>query len=471
MERFGMQSHIMPKSKDIIASKWLFPGIGIVFIIMCYSILFYKFLPLSFEWLVIISAVLVILLILLIYYFIVYNIKMPFWLIMAITICLHVPFLFKTPELSNDIYRYLWDGLLWNIGINPYAFKPSDIYTLNSNLQELYKSLDHRDFFTIYPPFAQIFFGIASLLFHNVFGLKLILGILDIFTCFFILRSLQILDKPLIYSVLYAWHPLVILEISGSGHIDGLAIFLLSILFFLFFKMYKKYSFSNVTLSILAFLYSSAFLVKLFPIVFMPIFFFCLPIRQFILFFLCFCSGCIFFTALFYPYIINMFTTLSIYIGNWEFSNIIFKILHHLSNSAIIPRVIMSILFVVMMSIIYLCLYKKIRRITAADILLACYYITLTFLIVSPTLHPWYGLYLVFFLPFIPRIEGIVLSFSLLLSYRVLFFYITERRWIDDSFMASLVLLGPLLAILMQYLLGPHKISTPESCSPPQASP
>ena len=36
------------------------------------------------------------------------------------------------PNWSDDIYRFLWDGYLWNAGINPFDHLP--IYYMENNL-------------------------------------------------------------------------------------------------------------------------------------------------------------------------------------------------------------------------------------------------------------------------------------------------------------------------------------------------
>ena len=36
-------------------------------------------------------------------------------------------FSFHLPELSQDFYRYLWDGQIQQLGINPYLYSPEEL--------------------------------------------------------------------------------------------------------------------------------------------------------------------------------------------------------------------------------------------------------------------------------------------------------------------------------------------------------
>ena len=46
-------------------------------------------------------------------------------------------FLIVLPWLSQDFYRFIWDGLIFNNGINPYAFSPDELISSDELLLEL----------------------------------------------------------------------------------------------------------------------------------------------------------------------------------------------------------------------------------------------------------------------------------------------------------------------------------------------
>lgn len=82
---------------------------------------------------------------------------LPLSAVLAIAIALRALLLFPTPALSNDVFRYLWDGRVSSHGINPYAHAPNDpeLATLREPWHE---RINHPEIATIYPPHAQLLF-------------------------------------------------------------------------------------------------------------------------------------------------------------------------------------------------------------------------------------------------------------------------------------------------------------------------
>ncbi len=131
--------------------------------------------------------------------------------------------LIRPPDLSEDLFRYLWDGRVAQAGISPYAFVPNDP-ALAKISPDLYSRLAHRDVRTVYPPTAQAVF--------RVFGGR---GRVILLKAVFAAADLSIV--ALIWSTrmpgaafgaaLYAFHPLAITESAGQGHLDSLGVALL----------------------------------------------------------------------------------------------------------------------------------------------------------------------------------------------------------------------------------------------------
>ena len=69
-----------------------------------------------------------------------------------------------TPELSDDFYRFLWDGQLMVEGVNPYLHLPSKIALQSTEFQELFPFLNSPHYYTIYPTVIQ-FINYFSILF------------------------------------------------------------------------------------------------------------------------------------------------------------------------------------------------------------------------------------------------------------------------------------------------------------------
>ena len=58
--------------------------------------------------------------------------------------------LFSFPNLSDDIFRFIWDGRMCSLGINPYGYLPSEIVDNHAALgAELYSELNSPNYFTI----------------------------------------------------------------------------------------------------------------------------------------------------------------------------------------------------------------------------------------------------------------------------------------------------------------------------------
>lgn len=131
--------------------------------------------------------------------------------------------LFRDPDLSQDVFRYLWDGSVAQAGISPYAHAPDDP-TVSHVSPGLRPSVEHRDVRTVYPPVAQATFRIFGGQ-GRLFWLKAVFAAADLFVVVWISRT----GVPGAASgaALYAFHPLPITEAAGQGHLDSLGVALL----------------------------------------------------------------------------------------------------------------------------------------------------------------------------------------------------------------------------------------------------
>jgi hypothetical protein len=134
-------------------------------------------------------------------------------------------FLPTEPTLSTDVYRYIWDGRVAAAGISPYAY-PATAPELHG-LRDAYvfPRLNHAEWHTIYPPGAQLLFvALARLGVGSAQGVKAVLVAFELLALGCLLAWLRALGRPLAWSLVYAWHPLVIVEVAGSGHLDAVAL-------------------------------------------------------------------------------------------------------------------------------------------------------------------------------------------------------------------------------------------------------
>jgi hypothetical protein len=141
--------------------------------------------------------------------------------ILAGGLLMRLALLFVEPYLSTDIYRYIWDGRVQAAGINPYRYMPSAPELSNLRDAAIFPSINRADTaVTIYPPVAQAIFLVLTRLGESVVTMKLGLLAFEAATVAVLLALLQRLGRPLTRVVAYAWHPLPVWEIAGSGHID-----------------------------------------------------------------------------------------------------------------------------------------------------------------------------------------------------------------------------------------------------------
>jgi hypothetical protein len=127
------------------------------------------------------------------------------------------------PALSDDVYRYVWDGRVQIQGIHPYRYAPDDP-ALEALRDDVWPEINHPELRTIYPPLAQgLFAGLAALGAGPV-GFKLAAGLLDFGVVLALIPIMRRLRLPLARVVLYAWNPLAVMETAGSGHYEPLGV-------------------------------------------------------------------------------------------------------------------------------------------------------------------------------------------------------------------------------------------------------
>lgn len=144
-------------------------------------------------------------------------------LILVVAIVLRIILLAAPPLLSDDIFRYVWDGRIQAAGINPYRHVPAALALEPLRDEAIFPFINRKDYaVTIYPPAAQAFFLMVTRLGENVVVMKTALVACEGITLLALISLLRRVGRPATRIVAYAWHPLVIWEIANNGHIDGL---------------------------------------------------------------------------------------------------------------------------------------------------------------------------------------------------------------------------------------------------------
>lgn len=129
------------------------------------------------------------------------------------------------PSLSTDAYRYVWDARVSSAGVDPYAYPPAAPEIAGLRDSSIYPKLNHPTWHTVYPPLAQAFFRVVYRIApDSVAAMKLALGIAELLALAALVLLLRTLDLPVGRLAIYAWNPLLLVEIWGSGHLDALVL-------------------------------------------------------------------------------------------------------------------------------------------------------------------------------------------------------------------------------------------------------
>lgn len=176
------------------------------------------------------------------------------------------------PQLSDDVYRFVWDGRLLAQGFNPFEQLPAYYRSLGeppSGITEaLYGQLNSPEYFTVYPPVAQAVFALGAWLFpHSLWGhaltIKLFLLACAMGTVYLLPKLMRRLALPAHRAAIYLLNPLVIVEVMGNLHFEG------AMVFFLLLSLWGL-SAGKWQRSAVAMAFSIA--AKLLPLLFLPFF-------------------------------------------------------------------------------------------------------------------------------------------------------------------------------------------------------
>ena len=189
-----------------------------------------------------------------------------FWLTGSILIRLCL--LGALPNLSDDFYRFIWDGRSWAAGIHPFAAMPAEVVTQNipGLDQALFEKLNSKQYFTVYPPLAQFVFWISVKMFPNsvpgsVAVMRMLIILAETGTILLMIKLLERWKLPRNNALLYALNPLVILELTGNLHFEA---------FMIFFLLLSLWFLNANRIMLGAVGFSFAIGTRLLPVIFLP---------------------------------------------------------------------------------------------------------------------------------------------------------------------------------------------------------
>ncbi len=339
-------------------------------------------------------------------------------LVAVLAILFRVAWLFTTPPaLSDDVYRYIWDGRLVNAGVNPYAY-PVNSSALDWLDTPLRPRVNHSWMASPYLPAAQAFFAMVYRIApQSPLAFQIVAAAFDWLTGFLIVDLLRHLRLPRACAVLYLWNPLAVVEFAHGAHVDAWMIFLMMLSLWLLIVRRSRF------LSLLALV--AATLTKGLTLLLLPLLARRWGWRCTMLFLGLLVATCL-------PFALDagwgltgpldgtgLFGALRIYLEQWNYNGGIYHWLEVLLSGywtpgAVPPDVvgwapILAARFVVGVGLVLvlLAVWRVAQRHLSDLSLLRLAAVPLAaYLLLATTVHPWYVALILPFLPFLPSEPG-----------------------------------------------------------------
>lgn len=349
--------------------------------------------------------------------------KSNFKFLVAIAILFRLIFLLAIPNLSQDFYRFIWDGRMILEGLNPYLYTPESFLSIGEfpveQAQELYTGMGslNASHYTNYPPLNQLCFAIAGLfagknILGSVIVMRLIIIAADFGALYFGKKLLEKLKIPVHNIFWYILNPFLIIELTGNLHFEGVMIF------FLVWSMYllsiDKWKSAAIVLAL-------SVSIKLIPLIFLPLFFQKLGFKKSFGFYIIIGLVTVLLFLPFYSseFINNYTQTVALWFQNFEFNASLYYIAREIgylfrgwNEIAIIGKIIPII---VLLFIVIITFFRKNK--TTIELITAMLFVFSFYLFTTTTVHPWYIATLLILSIFTNYKFPIVWSFIIILSY------------------------------------------------------
>lgn len=336
------------------------------------------------------------------------------------------------PRLSEDVYRYQWEGRVVRAHLNPYTVYPA--------MQELSwaRNPDHpietgKTTPTLYPPASEVVFSWI----HTIAGYKRLFTALDLATVALLLVVLSASNRPLQQVLIYAWNPAVLIAFSLSGHNDSLALLTLLGATLLIIGRRGVLSIGFLALSALA---------KLFPVFLLPVF-----LKRSRWSFSGIFAGVILLGYL--PFLgagTHLTRGLTDFAAQWEGNDSLFRLLLAAGNSTRQAQLVAAVFLLFLIAYV---LKAKMDVFQASLVLLA------GLLLLSSNAFPWYFTWIVPFLCICPSPALLLLTVTCVLGYAPVIAYAAGGAFSSSPLMRVLEYL-PAFALLgyeiARYFKRPH---------------
>ncbi|MFC1964711.1 glycosyltransferase 87 family protein [Chloroflexota bacterium] len=371
------------------------------------------------------------------YIFLLYNKKSGGSYVIAIggAVLLRLSLLLMTPNLSDDYFRYIWDGLLTINGVNPYMLTPAELVNSQQVVPgisgELFQHLNSSAYLSAYPPVSQFIFWLSAKvagasIFGNIIVIRICVLLAEFGTLTLLHRLATRFKLPPSTILIFALNPLVIIELTGNLHFEAVMIFFLLLAVYLLIN--ERLLFSAISIGL-------AIGTKLLPLIILPLLIKRLGVGRSIRYYLVTGATVI---LLFIPFlngeaISNYLSSLSLYFRVFEFNASVYYLIRWIyfqtfSDTLInVTQVLLPVLTLLAVIIISL-KQKSDSQQSIFSYMLFC--LTIYFIFTS-NVHPWNLTTLVMLSVFTSYRFMIVWSWTVVLTYSAYqTFPYSENLWL-----------------------------------------
>jgi alpha-1,6-mannosyltransferase len=355
----------------------------------------------------------------------------------------HVLFLRMPSGFDDDIHRYVWDGRVQRLGYNPYLLVPSDPALAGLHTSET-RGLNNPDLPSLYPPGAELFFRAVTAIRESAFALKIAFVFCDVAIVLVLLDVLRQLRQPEHWVLAYAWNPLLSTEVAGSGHIDIVGVLLLLLSAAALLRRWR---------TVAAVTFGLAVMVKLLPMVLLPLYWKRVRIRDLAL------AAVV--TGLLYIPFLNRgripVGSLVTYVRSFRFNDPVFAAMERVAAPQIAAglAVLVGFLTAVWM--------RKRSAEWSPD---AFAWPMTASLLCAPVIYPWYLLWVLPFVQTASTLPIIVWTVSIIPTYYVWHLRAVGRPWIVPDWI-MLLEYGSVAITAAVIILRPKKQSAPATVANP----
>lgn len=132
------------------------------------------------------------------------------------------------PTLSDDMYRYIWDGRVQAQGISPYRYPPEARELRSLREPIIWRYINRKNAVTIYPPAAELAYALLwRIVPDNVRWFQVVMFGGALAGGAALAGLLKAANQSPARIIIYLWSPLLIFETAHSAHVDGLVLPLL----------------------------------------------------------------------------------------------------------------------------------------------------------------------------------------------------------------------------------------------------